>query len=75
MFVLRQNGFYSNPIEVNWGVMQGDVESLIIFNLIVDTVLRRAQGETEWGGSEASFYADNGLLEGSGAGELQRDLD
>ena len=51
------------------------MDSLIIFNLIVDAVLRRAQRESEWGGSEASFYADNGLLEGSGAAELQQELD
>ena len=30
---------------------------------------------TRSGGSEASFYADDGLVEGTGAGDLQRDLD
>ena len=50
------------------------MDSLIIFNLIIDAVLRRAQGEVERGGSEMSFYANDGLLEGTGAGEVQQDL-
>ena len=41
----------------------------------MDVVLHHAQGEEEWGESELSFYSDDRLLEGSGAREVQQDLD
>jgi len=75
LFMLRQTGFYSDTIPVRRGVTQGDVDSPIIFNLIIDTFLRRAQEEPDFGGSEFSFYADDGLLEMNCPVALQRDLD
>ena len=39
-FVLRQAQFYSDPVSINQGVTQGDIDSPIIFNIIVDAVLR-----------------------------------
>ena len=38
-FYLRQSGFYSDGISVDRGCTQGDTDSPIIFNLIVDAVL------------------------------------
>ena len=74
-FMLRQSGFFSEPFPVDRGVTQGDVDSPIIFNLIIDAVLRRLHGESEFGGTECGFYADDGLLEHGEPKRLQRDLD
>jgi DNA replication initiation complex subunit (GINS family) len=41
VFVLRQSGFYSDPLDVDRGCTQGDTDSPIIFNIIIDAVLRR----------------------------------
>ena len=38
-FVLRQGGFYSNPVNSERGCMPGDTDSPIIFNLIIDAVI------------------------------------
>ena len=40
-FWLRQAGFYSDAVEVDRGCTQGDTDSPVIFNIIVDVVLRR----------------------------------
>ena len=64
IFVLKQRNFFSEPLEVEKGVTQGDIDSPIIFNLIIDAVLRKIQSEETYGKSDLSFYADNGLLEG-----------
>ena len=74
-FLLKQSGFFSNPIDVERGVTQGDTDSPIIFNLIVDAVLRKIQGEAAYGKSVSSFYADDGLVENTDHRALQRDLD
>ena len=74
-FILRQKGFYSKPISVQRGMTQGGIESPIIFNLIIDAVLRRLREEEDFGGSDLSFYADDGLLESEEPRELQRDID
>ena len=39
MFILRQASFYSEPIKVQRGCTQGDVDSPIIFNVIIDAVI------------------------------------
>ena len=54
---------------------QGGIESPIIFNLIIDTVLQKLREEEEFGGSNFSFYADDGLLESEDSEGLQRDTD
>ena len=61
-FFLRQSGFYSEAINVDWGVTQGDTNSPIIFNLIVEAVLRFYGDD---GGTISSFCANDGLLENS----------
>ena len=71
-FVLRRAGFYSEEVEVRRGCTQGDTNSPIIFNLIIDAVLRTWRGKGRK--STASFYADDGLIENQRPGELQGDL-
>ena len=73
-FILRQGGFYSDPLEVNRGCTQGDTDSPIIFNLIIDAVLRTWRKE-DWRGSRACFYADDGLIEHGDHRKLQTDID
>ena len=62
-FVLKQAGFYSDPFQVNRGCTQGDTDSPIIFNLIIDAVIRSWKNDRAYGGSLAFFYADDGLIE------------
>ena len=62
-------------IRVERGVTQGDVDSPIIFNLIIDVVLRRMKGDIDFGNLTMSFYADDGLVENSDPRKLQRDMD
>ena len=50
LFVLRQGGFYSDLLEVNRECTQGDTNSSIILNLIIDAVLRIWKSE-DWRGS------------------------
>ena len=51
-FVLKQSGFFSDPIEVERGCTQGDTDSSIIFNLIIDAVLRAWKGSMHMGEAE-----------------------
>ena len=39
-FVLKQNQFFNDKISIDRGETQGDIDSPIVFNLLVDTVLR-----------------------------------
>ena len=74
-FFCKQGGFYSAEICVERGATQGDVDSPVIFNLIIDAVLRKVTEEIDFGGSKLSFYADDGLLEHTDPKALQRDVD
>ena len=73
-FYLRQSGFYSEGINVNRGCTQGDTDSPIIFNLIVDAVLRTWKTRPDYRNSITSFYADDGLIENEDPQALQEDL-
>ena len=75
VFILRQKGFYSKAISVERGVTQGDIDSPIIFNLIIDAVLRKLREGEDFGRSDLSFYADDSLLENENLEDLQKDLD
>ena len=55
--------------------MQGNVDSPVIFNLIVVAVIRRLQGEIGEDMVMFSFYADDSLIESANPRELQRNLD
>ena len=73
--LLRQNGFYSSPIDVKRGCTQGDVESPIIFNILIDSVLRCFYNHRNYIDTDSSFYADDGRLENINPYNLQNDLD
>ena len=47
----------------------------MIFNLIVDAVLRSWKALPSFTRSRASFYADDGLIENKKPEDLQQDLD
>ena len=49
IFFCKQGGFYSLGIKVERRVTQGDVDSPIIFNLIIDAVLRKIKGDVNFG--------------------------
>ena len=74
-FCLRKAGFYSQTFGVYRGCTQGDTDSPIIFNLIIDAVLRRWMRDSMYRESVGSFYADDGLLESTDPLGLQTDLD
>jgi hypothetical protein len=73
----KSGGFYGQLIHAERGVRQGDVLSPIIFNIVMDCVLR------EWFdkiGKESSdlisiFYADDGRLAGYTASSVQQGID
>ena len=74
-YFLRQAGFYSEAVHVHRGCTQGDTNSPIIFNLIVDAVLRTWKQHQGFQQSQSCFYADDGLLEHTDSEKLQNDLD
>ena len=73
-FLLRQSGFFSQPFSVDRGCTQGDTNSPIIFNLIIDAVLRMWKASKEFKETRACFYADDGLLEHTNPELPQEDL-
>ena len=74
-YFLRQGGFYSDGVIVERGCTQGDIDSPVIFNIIVDAVLRQWHDYGMENTSRSCFYADDGLLENNNPEELQGDLD
>ena len=71
-FVLQQAQFYSDPVSINRGVTQGDIDSPIIFNIIMDAVLREWSNmqERQEHRSDSRFYADDGLVENTNKEQL-----
>lgn len=45
--MLQQAGFYSETINVEHGVTQGDIDSPIILKIIIDAVLWNAMGSED----------------------------
>ena len=80
LLVPKKGGRYGNPLNTGRGVRQGDIISPTLFNIIVDAVLRF---ERSWGGQgvtreripDVRFYADDGMIAGTDAREVQRALD
>jgi Reverse transcriptase (RNA-dependent DNA polymerase) len=73
--VPKSGGYFGMPLIAERGVRQGDIISPIIFNIVVDCVLRewyRILGDTDL---TAIFYADNGCLAGYFANNVQQSLD
>ena len=73
-FILRQAIFYSEEIDVERGVTQGDIDSPIIFNILVDAVVRKFREDPTNKGSPSVFYADDGRIENEDPRKLQDDM-
>ena len=73
-FILRQAGFYSEEIDVERGVTQGDIDSPIIFNILVDAVMRKFFEDPINRESTSIFYADDGRIENEDYQKLQEDI-
>ena len=72
----RQAGYYGRAFRASRGVRQGDIMSPVIFNIMVDAVVkhwrfvhRNEMGETP------IFYADDGLIAGTDPVLIQKYLD
>ena len=67
---------YSTPIEVQHGVTQGDTNSIIYLNIVIDAVLRSwFDNISAYQGSGASFYADDGSILHENPTNLQKDIE
>jgi exonuclease III len=73
----RAGGYYGPQVPVCAGVRQGDVISPLLFNVVVDAILRRTDREKPdlVGRVQKIFYADDGRLGGDDAVEVQEILD
>jgi hypothetical protein len=74
--VPRQLGYFGKPFRAHRGVRQGDIISPLIFNIMVDAVVRHwrhlKQDPTD---ESVVFYADDGLLTGTDAVLAQDSID
>ena len=75
--VPRQSGYFGRQFRASRGVRQGDISSPVIFNIMVDAVLRYHKQKLHRTGEKVDpiFYADDGLLAGTDEILLQRSLD
>ena len=62
-------------MEVKRVCTQGDIDLPIIFNIIVDAVIRTWKGNEEFKQRQSYFYGNDGLLENTNYIELQKNLD
>jgi Reverse transcriptase (RNA-dependent DNA polymerase) len=73
--VPKSGSYFGEPLKAERGVWQGNIISPIIFDIVVDCVLREwycILGETDL---RAIFYADDGRLAGYSADNMQKVLD
>ena len=73
--VPKQAGYFGRPFRAKRGVRQGDILSPMIFNIMMDAVIRYWESEEQEEDRNVQFYADDGLLCGPEGPELQRALD
>jgi exonuclease III len=84
--VARQSGYHSSPFRVSRGVTQGDIISPMIFNIVVDAIIRywyqclslesfTGEGDGSIPEVSAGFYADDGVLAAYDPDQLQSALD
>ena len=73
---VRQRGYYGKVFKPGRGMTQGDIPFPLLFNLIIDTIVRQLAQDTA--GSETTrieslsvFYADDGYIGGVDAGRVQ----
>ena len=72
--VPRQSGYFGRSFHAERGVRQGDIISPLIFNVMVDVVVRHWRHLTGDTLDTTIFYADDGLLAGTDAQALQQSL-
>ena len=75
--ISRQAGYYDRPFKASRGVRQGDILSPLIFNIMVDAVVRNwrsafLQRDTD---ETAIFYANDGLISSTSASAVQESMD
>ena len=75
--VPRQSGYFGRPFQAERGVRVGDTMSPMVFNVVIDAVIRHWEHTCQpIPMEEASlFYIDDGALTGTDAGRLQVSLD
>ena len=71
---IEASKFYSEEIDVERGVTQGDIDSPIIFNILVDAVVRKFRENPTNKGSPSAFYADDGRMQNEDPRKLQNDI-
>ena len=74
-YLLRQAQFYSKSFEVFKGCMPGDTDSPVIFNVVIDAVIRAWKECEGFQQSDTCFYVDDGIIQHTDPTLLQRDLD
>jgi hypothetical protein len=62
MLVSKQEGFFGVPFDVGRGVRYGDIDSPIIFNIVVDAIIRDIVASGDYTILLISFYADDGAI-------------
>jgi exonuclease III len=72
--VSKQGGFYGKPFDVGRGVRCGDVDSPIIFNIVIDAIVRDIEAcrPEETANAAQLFYADDGTITGNEPEKVQR---
>jgi Reverse transcriptase (RNA-dependent DNA polymerase) len=71
----RQAGFYGPAIKSDRGVTQGYPLSPILFNIIIDAVVRATKHQTRHLDGNIIFYADDGLIVSNSLENIQQYLD
>ena len=69
--VPKQAGYFGIPFKAERGVRQGDILSPMIFNLMVDAIVRHME---HLGVVNIQFYADDGLIWGEDGAIVQAQL-
>jgi Reverse transcriptase (RNA-dependent DNA polymerase) len=67
----KQAGFYGPSIKSDRGVTQGDPLSPILFNLIIDAIIRETKRVTTHLDGFIIFYADDGLIASNSLENIQ----
>ena len=73
----RQAGYYGKAFRARRGVRTGDIVSPLIFNIMVDAVVRQWRHTNNPDDIEdlALFYADDGMISGGDPATVQRTVD